>query len=95
MMTMLLTPLRRLLFPAPAPPDVPRPGALYYDQGARGALELARVLSGTTDRLGVGHVRFELIYRYQQKTLSAGERTLALDAFRRRFPREFESDPPG
>ncbi len=87
-----MTPLRRLLFPAaPELPAAPRPGAFYYDQGARGALELARVMDSTTDRLGVGHVRFELIYRYQQKTLSAGERTLALAAFRRRFPLEFES----
>ena len=94
-MTPMMTPLRRLLFgAAPTLPDAPRPGAFYYDQGARGALELARVIDDATDGLGVNHIRFELIYRYQQKTLSAGERTLSLEAFRRRFPREFEPAAP-
>jgi len=91
---MIMNPLRRLLFPAARarPPDAPSPGMTYYDEGARGAREIARVLGGTTDALGVGHVRFELIYRYQQKTLSAGERTLSLSAFRRRFPRRLDDD---
>ncbi len=87
--------LRRLLFPNAAPPRRPdemRPGACYVHDGARGALELARVLDCATDRLGVSHVRFELIYRYRHKTMSAGERTLALATFTRRFPRLLDPD---
>ncbi len=90
-----MTALHRLLFPHAAAPPRPvemRPGAVYVHEGARGALELARVIDCATDRGGVSHVRFELIYRYRHKTMSAGERTLALAAFTRRFPRPLDGD---
>ncbi len=89
--------LHRFLFPnaaAPPRPDELRPGAFYVHEGARGALELACIIDCATDRLGVSHVRFELIYRYRHKTMSAGERTLALAAFARRFPRALDGDDP-
>jgi len=90
--------LRRLFFPTtrrpPRPPEGMRPGALYVQDGARGAAEFARIIDVATDRLGASHIRFELIYRYRHKTMSAGERTLALASFEQRFPRRIADDEP-
>ena len=94
-----MTPLRRIFFRNTAPPGLPdglRPGAFYVHEGERGALEMARIIDVATDKLGVSHIRFELIYRYRHKTMSAGERTLAFASFRQRFQRRLDDDehPP-
>lgn len=90
--------LRRLFFPTsrrpPRPPEDMRAGALYFQDAARGAAEFARIIDIGTDKLGASHIRFELIYRYRHKTMSAGERTLALATFRQRFPRRIADDEP-
>lgn len=97
-----MTSLWRRLLSSAASPRRPRPapafapGAFYTERTGPGTCELARIIDSATDGLGVTHVRFELIYRYRDKTLSAGERTLARDAFERRFPRLLaEDERPG
>ena len=57
-----------------------------------GSTALARILETAPDELGIRHVRFELFYQYRFRTMEAGERTLALPAFRKRFTRRVEPD---
>jgi len=68
----------------PARPPV-EPGAIFEAVNERQTIEVAEIISIQTDELGVGHVRFRLSYRYQHRTMDAGERTLALAIFLRRF----------
>jgi len=65
----------------------PEPGAVFAHRTGTGATELARILDSASDELGIRHVRFELFYQYRFKTMEAGERTLALPTFRKRFTR--------
>jgi len=88
----MINSLRSLLFRSapPAGPVPPSPGASYCDESTGGTREYAHIIDCATDGLGVTHVRFELVYRYRHKTLSAGERTLSQPVFERRFPRRLE-----
>lgn len=61
------------------------PGAIFEAINERQTVEVAEIIGTRTDKLGVGHVRFRLSYRYQHRTMDAGERTLALAAFLSRF----------
>jgi hypothetical protein len=61
------------------------PGAIFEAVNERQTREVAEIIGTKTDELGVGHVRFRLFYRYQDRTMDAGERTLALAAFLGRF----------
>jgi hypothetical protein len=68
----------------PAHPAV-EPGAIFEAINERQTVEVAEIIGTRTDELGVGHVRFRLSYRYQHRTMDAGERTLALASFLSRF----------
>lgn len=63
-----------------------RPGAIFAGLTGTRTPELARILYLTTDGFNVRHIRFALTYRYQEKMMDAGERTLSLAAFAARFP---------
>ena len=66
------------------------PGAVFAHRTDTGPVELARILDSAPDELGIRHVRFELFYQYRFKTMEAGERTLALPTFRKRFTRRID-----
>ncbi len=68
------------------------PGAIFSHRTEAGTVELARILETMPDELGIRHVRFELFYQYRFRTMEAGERTLALPAFRRRFTRRVATE---
>ena len=70
--------------------DAIEPGALFAHVTSGRSVELARVIAIASDEFGIRHVRFHLAYRYQQKIMEAGERTLALASFRDRFNRRLE-----
>ena len=61
------------------------PGAIFEARNERQTIEVAEIIGVQTDDLGVGHVRFRLSYRYQHRTVDAGERTLARATFLNRF----------
>ena len=63
----------------------PEPGTMFSNRDSSGTPEFARVIGNTIDDLGVRHIRFDLSYRFQHREVEAGERTLAQDAFQRRF----------
>lgn len=64
-----------------------RPGAMFAGLTGTRTPEIARILYLTTDEFNVRHIRFALTYRYQEKMMEAGERTLSLATFAARFPR--------
>ena len=61
------------------------PGAVFEARNERQTIEVAEIIGVQTDELGVRHVRFRLSYRYQHRTVDAGERTLARATFLNRF----------
>lgn len=66
------------------PPEV-SPGAVFRHRPDYGAVEYAEVIDVGDDPVGIRHVRFRLYFGYRDKTVEAGERTLAAVAFARRF----------
>lgn len=66
-------------------------GALYVHEGNGKSMELAHVIDSATDEFGICHVRFLLAYRLQDKVMQAGERTLAEEAFSKRFARRIDN----
>jgi hypothetical protein len=88
--------LRRLLGPARAagvrlPDDDLQPGFTYRNDFHGNATEVAHILDVRRDRFGLVHVRFDLIRQYQGMTAEAGQRTLASQVFRKRFPLRVDS----
>ena len=71
---------------------MPETGAVFAHHTAAGPTEFARILDTVPDTLGIRHVRFELFYQYRFKIMEAGERTLALPVFRKRFTRPVDLD---
>jgi hypothetical protein len=67
------------------------PGEVYAHEAVGRSVELAQVIDTATDEFGIRHVHFRLYYRYQFKTMEAGERTLAIDTFTARFTRRLEA----
>jgi len=71
------------------------PGEVYTHEAEGRSVELAQVTNTATDEFGIRHVHFRLYYRYQYKTMEAGERTLAMAAFTGRFTRRLEGGEAG
>jgi len=69
-----------------------RPGAIFSGLTGTRTPEIARILYLTTDEFNVRHIRFALTYRYQEKMMEAGERTLSHAAFAARFPRPLDDE---
>jgi len=91
--------LRRLFGPARAaggrsPDGDLQPGITYRNDSDGSTTEVARILDVRHDRFGLVHVRFELVRQYQGMTADAGERMLAAQAFRKRFPQRMETPAP-
>ena len=61
------------------------PGALFRNRPGYGPVEYAEVIDSGVDPVGIRHVRFRLFFGYRDKTVDAGERTLAQMAFTNRF----------
>ena len=69
---------------APGPLDISS-GALFRHRPGYGPVEYAEVIDTGVDPVGIRHVRFRLFFGYRDKTVEAGERTLAAIAFAHRF----------
>ena len=88
--------LRRLLGPVRAagvrlPDGDLQPGFTYRNDFDGTTTEVARILDVRRDRFGLVHVSFDLVRQYQGLTAAAGQRTLASQAFRKRFPQRVET----
>lgn len=72
----------------------PRVGAVYLRKGGPGGgaapVEYAEVTGLRSDEGGIRHVRFQLTLGYRDKVVTAGERTLSVECFTKRFPERFE-----
>ena len=60
-------------------------GALFRHRPGYGPVEYAEVIDTGVDPVGIRHIRFRLFFGYRDKTVDAGERTLAVNAFTSRF----------
>lgn len=69
---------------APRPVDIVS-GALFRHRPGYGPVEYAEVIDTGVDPVGIRHVRFRLFFGYRDKTVDAGERTLAANIFSNRF----------
>lgn len=82
--------LARLMQSARGSTDAPRTqdissGALFRHRPGYGPVEYAEVIDTGVDPVGIRHIRFRLFFGYRDKTVDAGERTLAALAFTNRF----------
>ena len=68
----------------PQPVDIVS-GALFRHRPGYGPVEYAEVIDTGVDPVGIRHVRFRLFFGYRDKTVDAGERTLAAHTFSNRF----------
>lgn len=68
----------------PRAPDIAS-GALFRHRSDYGPVEYAEVIDTGVDPVGIRHIRFRLFFGYRDKTVDAGERTLAAIAFTNRF----------
>ena len=75
------------------PPGL-EPGTLYRHITDTNMTELASVIDTKTDEFGIRHIRFLLAYQYQHRVIEAGERTLAIAVFAKRFSRTSDPAPP-
>lgn len=71
--------------------DRPDVGAVYRHREGVAPVEYAEVTGLRADGGGIRHVRFELILGYRDKVVPAGERTLSVECFARRFPERFDT----
>lgn len=70
---------------------LPRSGEVFAGRLATGPVEYAQVIDVYEEAKQIHHVRFRLIYGYQDKTEILGERTLAADRFLKRFTERVET----
>ena len=68
-------------------PDV---GDVFVLKGETGPIEYAQVIGVYEEAAQIEHIRFRLVYGYQDKTAEMGERTLAAELFYKRFTRRLE-----
>jgi hypothetical protein len=71
-----------------ARPDV---GDVFVFKGETGPIEYAQVIGVYEEAAEIEHIRFRLVYGYQDKTAEMGERTLAAELFYKRFTRRLET----
>jgi hypothetical protein len=69
-------------------------GAIFSSHAPGRAAELAQVIGVRRDEFGIGHVHFRLFFQYQDKVQDAGDRTLAVAAFRQRFTQRRDDAQP-
>ena len=71
---------------------VPALGEFYVHYPEHGPVEYAEVIGVYKEAAEILHVRFRLVYGYQDKTTELGERTLAVALFNRRFTQHLKRD---
>lgn len=69
----------------------PEVGDVYMRKPEVGPIEYAQVIGAYEEAAGILHIRFRLVYGYQDKTAEMGERTLAVALFSKRFTRRLEA----
>lgn len=80
------------LRPRPTASNVkPAVGDVYVWQGETGPVEYAQIIGVYVEAAHIEHIRFRLVYGYQDKTAEMGERTLAAELFHKRFARRLDS----
>tara|TARA_R110000868_G_scaffold100722_3_gene277094 strand:+ start:20443 stop:20736 length:294 start_codon:yes stop_codon:yes gene_type:complete len=71
-------------------PAQPAVGDVFVWKGETGPIEYAQVIGVYEEAAQIEHIRFRLVYGYQDKTAEMGERTLAAELFHKRFTRRLE-----
>ncbi len=69
----------------------PAIGDVFIWKGETGPIEYAEVIGVYEEAAQIEHIRFRLVYGYQDKTAEMGERTLAAELFHKRFTRRLEA----
>lgn len=69
----------------------PEVGDVFVCRVEHGPIEYAQVIGVYEEAAQIEHIRFRLVYGYQDKTAEMGERTLAAELFHKRFTRRFET----
>lgn len=67
--------------------NTPEVGDIFIHKPEYGPIEYAQVIGVYTEAADIQHIRFRLVYGYQDKTAELGERTLAAALFHKRFNR--------
>lgn len=62
-----------------------RRGAVFRHVTPRGTVEIAHVLAVGVDAFNIRHVNFALSFRYLEREVSAGDRTLSASQFLKRY----------
>lgn len=75
----------------PPPAAAPAVGDVFYHRPEHGPVEYAQVIGVYEEAAGIFHIRFRLVYGYQDKTAELGERTLAAALFGKRFTHKMET----
>ncbi len=65
--------------------DTLQSGALFRHVTPRGTVEIAHIRGIAADGFGIRHVSFNLSFRYHDKEVEAGERTLSAAGFLKRY----------
>tara|TARA_R110002072_G_scaffold9181_14_gene45189 strand:- start:2499 stop:2792 length:294 start_codon:yes stop_codon:yes gene_type:complete len=68
----------------------PAVGDVFVCRVENGPIEYAQVIGVYEEAAQIEHIRFRLVYGYQDKTAEMGERTLAAELFHKRFARRME-----
>ena len=80
------------LRPRPAAKQAkPEVGDVFVWQGETGPVEYAQIIGVYVEAAHIEHIRFRLVYGYQDKTAEMGERPLAAELFHKRFNRRLET----
>lgn len=69
----------------------PAVGEVFVWKGETGPIEYAQIIGVYEEAAEIEHIRFRLVYGYQDKTAEMGERTLAAELFYKRFTRRLET----
>ncbi|MDE0794130.1 MAG: hypothetical protein OSB76_00610 [Alphaproteobacteria bacterium] len=69
----------------------PKVGDVFVCRTENGPIEYAQVIGVYEEAAQIEHIRFRLVYGYQDKTAEMGERTLAAELFHKRVTRRFET----
>jgi hypothetical protein len=67
----------------------PEVGDVFVCRTENGPIEYVQVIGVYEEAAQIEHIRFRLVYGYQDKTAEMGERTLAGELFRKRVTRRF------
>ncbi len=78
----------------PTTAPLPEEGDVFYFRPEHGPVEYAQIIGVYTEAAEIRHVRFRLIYGFQDKTEDLGEKTLAFALFAKRFRKRLNAEQP-